>query len=137
MTLFCGKALTEAKLFAKYGIVGFMGTIIDFLCLFILVEYSKINVLWATTIAFMLAATHNYYFNKIWTFKHPSKTHAKLYTKFIIVSIGGLAINNTSMYIFIEIFGIYYLLAKLFTAGIVPIWNYLGNKYWTFNQNNR
>jgi glycosyltransferase involved in cell wall biosynthesis len=36
------------------------------------------------------------------------------------------------MYIFVNIIGIWYILAKLITSSIVLIWNFLGNKLWTF-----
>ena len=36
------------------------------------------------------------------------------------------------MYLFVGIFAWHYLVAKICTSFLVVIWNFLGNKYWTF-----
>jgi putative flippase GtrA len=37
------------------------------------------------------------------------------------------------MLIFVEILNIYYLLAQVLSTGLVLVWNFAGNRFWTFN----
>ena len=128
------KLKKEILLFTKYGIVGFLGTVVDFSALYILVEYGGISIIVSTTIAFLLAVVNNFILNKIWTFKNRSKNYISLFTKFLLVSMGGLIINNLSMLFQIKVLGLWYMYAKFFTAFLVPLWNYMGNKYYTFTK---
>ena len=38
------------------------------------------------------------------------------------------------MYVFTGLLGIYYIISKALTSGVVLSWNFLWNKYWTFRQ---
>jgi dolichyl-phosphate beta-glucosyltransferase len=121
------------KPFLKYCVVGFLGTAIDVGSLYILVEFVRLPLLVATTASFLLAVTNNFLLNNFWTFKSKSKNYRKLYIKFFIVSCVGLLLTNLSMFLQVELIGIWYVYAKLITSGLVLSWNFLGNKYWTFS----
>lgn len=118
--------------FFKYCVVGTSGTFVDFASLYIMVEYFGVNVYVGATLAFLLAVVNNFTFNKIWTFKNKAKTYRKLFIKFLIVSCVGLLITLSFMFFFVNLLGIWYMLAKILTAPFVLTWNFLGNKYWTF-----
>lgn len=120
--------------FIKYCIVGVSGTIIDVLSLYIFVEYFKIPLIPAATLSFILAVINNFLLNKIWTFQNKSKNYKKLFIKFLFISIIGLGINNSLLYLFTNIFGIWYIFSKLLTSGFVLSWNFLANNFWTFKQ---
>ncbi len=129
--------LKNFKPFLKYCVVGISGTLVDVGSLYIFIEYFELQLLVATTLAFLLAVANNFIFNKIWTFKNKSKNYRKLFIKFLLVSTVGLILTNASMYTLVEVVGIWYIYSKLITSGIVLTWNFLGNKYWTFTINNR
>ena len=118
--------------FFKYCVVGVSGTLIDLAALYVLVEYAEMAVIPAAVVAFLLAVVNNYVLNKIWTFKSRSKNYRKQFIKFLIVSVIGLGLTILFMGIFVEIFVIWYMFAKVLTSLIVLTWNFLGNKYWTF-----
>ena len=118
--------------FFKYCVVGVSGTLIDLAALYVLVEYAEMAVISAAVVAFLLAVVNNYVLNKIWTFKSRSKNYRKQFIKFLIVSVIGLGLTILFMGIFVEIFVIWYMFAKVLTSLIVLTWNFLGNKYWTF-----
>jgi dolichyl-phosphate beta-glucosyltransferase len=124
--------ISEIRKFFKYSLVGTSGTILDLLAIYIFVEFLYLNVILAAILAFIVAATNNFVLNKIWTFNNKSKEYRHQYLKFIIVSVIGLTITIFLMYIFNTILGIWYLIAKLMTSGIVLFWNFLGNRLWTF-----
>lgn len=123
--------------FIRYGVVGVAGTLVDVVSLYVLVEFLRFPLLAATTVAFVLAVTHNFIFNKIWTFENRSTNYRKLYLKFLLVSSAGLLLTDLSMFVQAEILGLWYIYAKLITSALVLAWNFLANKYWTFSIKSR
>lgn len=121
------------KPFFKYSIVGTIGTFIDLASLYFFVEYLDIPVIPASVLSFLLAVINNFLLNKSWTFKNRSSNYRKLFIKFLIVSVVGLLLTISSMYILVHVIGIWYMIAKALTSLIVLTWNFLGNKFWTFN----
>ncbi len=126
------------KQFTKFCIVGSIGTAIDFGILNLGVIVFSWNVYLAATLAFILAATNNFFLNKFWTFTENSKGIRFLgqYAQFLLVSVGGLLINLGIMYALIEGAHLWYNWAKVFATGVVIMWNFSLNKYWTFRAAN-
>jgi len=118
----------------KYSIVGVSGTTIDIVTLFILVEFLSISVILGSVFAFLIAATNNFFLNKAWTFSNKNRNYQHQYVKFMMVSVVGLSITISLMWLFNSFLGIWYILAKLITSACVLIWNYLGNRCWTFKE---
>jgi putative flippase GtrA len=115
----------------KYLVVGVTAAIIDFGLLYALTDGVHIYYLLSATISFIVAAIYNYSLNRAWTFRS-SGSRTKQVPIFFIVAILGVLLNNTIMYLGVEKVGLYYLLAKVFAAAVVTIWNFFGNKYLTF-----
>jgi putative flippase GtrA len=116
--------------FLKFGIVGFSGMVIDFSITILLKERLKIHRYISSSAGFTIAASSNYFFNRLWTF---SSTNPKIiveYGTFIIISLIGLAINNLFLFLFEKRFRFY--LAKLFAIMMTMLWNFLANYYITF-----
>lgn len=124
----------DLKQFLKFCVVGTVGTAIDFGLLYILVEFSNIWYLLAATISFIVAVINNYIFNKIWTFENKDSNFLKQFVQFLVVSVVGLGLNVLILYILVEFAGIWYILAKVLATGVVLIWNFFANKYWTFRE---
>ncbi len=124
--------MKEIKRMIRYCVVGTTGTIIDLVFLFVLVEYLGFGVIWGATISFILAATNNFIWNKLWTFGNKSKAYHHQYLKFLIISLVGLGITLLLMYFLHIVAGLWYILAKIITSLLVLYWNYWGNKRWTF-----
>lgn len=120
--------------FFKYSLVGASGFAIDFTLLNLLI-WLKLPLYVAATISLLIAASSNWYLNRLYTFKSSSsKAKARQWMEFIIVSSGGLLINFTIFYIGNEQLHWHYNLAKVLASIVAWIWNFIANKYWTFNQ---
>lgn len=125
----------KAEQFLKFCVVGGLGTIVNLAILYGLVEFVKLWYVFGAAIAFVIAATHNYILNKIWTFKdrRTGKTFiAKQWTQFFVISIFSLGINLAVLYGLVEFFGLWYIFAQLIAIFVALFSNFLGNKYWTF-----
>ena len=120
--------------FLKFGIVGCSGMIIDLGITYLCKEILRINKFISNGIGFILAATSNYFLNRIWTFNSQSEEIGVQYIQFMIVSTIGLAINSLSLYFFNEKLKWNFYLSKLVAIGITTIWNFFGNLLFTFAQ---
>lgn len=118
--------------FFKYGIVGCLGTAIDLGSLYIFVEVMHIHLLFSAAMSFTLAVINNFTLNKYWTFQNKSSNIRKQFIKFMIVSTMGLVLTEGCMGLFVYGLKLWYMSAKLITSGLVLMWNFLANKYWTF-----
>ncbi|MGO9378765.1 MAG: glycosyltransferase [Dissulfurispiraceae bacterium] len=118
--------------FLKYAVVGCTGTAIDVGSLYLFVEFLHIHLLLATAMSFTLAVINNFALNKYWTFQYRSGNIRKQLIKFLIVSITGLVLTELSMALLVYNLKIWYMASKLITSGLVLMWNFLANKYWTF-----
>jgi len=120
------------KQFIKFCLIGGFNTFVD---LGVYVFFTRVLHWWwlaAAVMAFMFAATCSFLLNKYWTFKVNHNKLSTEYFKFILVASGGLFWTLFLMYIFIDYFGWYDILAKVVTIIIVMNWNFWLQKYWTF-----
>ncbi len=125
---------TEAFLikFLKFGIVGFSGLFIDYGFTFLFKEIFKVQKYIANSLGFIIAASSNYVLNRVWTFQSQNPDIAVEYSEFIIISIIGLGINNLILWLMIKHLKWNFYLCKLFAIGVVTIWNFLANAFFTF-----
>lgn len=134
--------------FLKFGIVGFSGMIVDFAFLALFIEVFQWPDLLANAGSFALAATSNYYLNRIWTFRSQEKKVGKEYLKFFAVSVIGLGISTLTLYLLelalpswkaqtgngfhLIIFIKYFYVLKLIAIAVTTLWNFFGNLLFTF-----
>lgn len=116
----------------KFGVVGFSGTVIDFFFTWLCKEKIGWNKFLSNSIGFVLAATSNYIFNRIWTFQSDNSEIGREYLLFFVISLIGLALNNLFLYLFHEKLKMNFYLAKVFATILVTIWNFTANYFITF-----
>ncbi len=119
--------------FLKFGIVGFSGLIVDFGFTYLFKEIFKVQKFLANAIGFLIAASSNYFLNRIWTFQSTNPEIAVEYTEFILISVVGLGINTFILWFILKKFKINFYLAKVFAIAVVTIWNFLANALITFS----
>lgn len=148
--------LTSAKergRFLRFAIVGAVGAVIDFgvfNLLTNLVTIFKQNVVWASVISFILAVVSNFTWNRLWTYPDSrSKPLSRQLFQFVVVSVIGLLIR-TPMFSFLEktltkwfagrvsigpvtSVMIAHNLALATVILVVMVWNFIANRYWTYN----
>lgn len=143
----------ERVRFFKFAIVGVIGAVIDFGVFNLLTALSlffKQNAVYAQAISFSLAVVSNFSWNRFWTYPDSrSKPIQRQLFQFLIVSFAGLAIR-TPVFAWLEKILTHWFetiwqsnfLTPVFLAhnlslaiviGIVMIWNFLVNRFWTYN----
>lgn len=135
----------RAKTPIKFGMVGFIGTIVDFAFYNLFIVTIHIPPASAKAFSTEIAIVNNFILNNMWTFKN-RKTKTNIWTKFGIfnlVSFGGLAIAVFLIKFLHTIYGDgevdllglkiqYYNLYFLSTIPPVMIWNFCVNHFITW-----
>ena len=121
----------------RFGVVGVAGTLIDFGLTFVSKEIFKTSKYVANAFGFGIAATTNYFLNKVWTFENHTNgvgSVAQQYGKFLIVALIGLGLNTLIIYLLTKKRNTNFYIAKAFATGVVLFWNFGANLLFTFAQ---
>ena len=135
----------RAKTVVKFGLVGVIGTLVDFLFYKLFINFFGTPPATSKGISAEIAIISNFYLNNFWTFKY-RKTSTNIWQKlgiFNLVSLGGLAIGVLVVKFLHSAYGDgtavvfgnpvafnnFYFFA---TIPFVMIWNFLMNHYVTW-----
>ena len=118
--------------FLKFSVVGFSGTAVDFGVTWLCKEKLGLNKYLSNSLGFILAATNNYIWNRVWTFQSTNSNISAEYGKFFLVSLAGLGINNLIIYLLHGKLNLNFCLSKVFAIGVVMFWNFTMNYFFTF-----
>jgi putative flippase GtrA len=140
----------ERTRFMRFSIVGIIGAIVDFGTFNLLTSLVKINPVISSVISFTAAVSSNFTWHRFWTYPDSrSKRLGHQVSQFALVSLIGLTIR-TPIFALLE-----RPLGKIFTSlaiplplspqvlghnlalavavGVVMLWNFFVNRYWTYN----
>ena len=128
--------------YLKFAFIGGIGALINLAIFWLTHEVLHVIAFWAIAIAFVVADTNNYVWNRLWTFK--SKGQVKFqYPQFLIVSIIGLALNELlfeliaynmfpALSIKTDKASLLLVFVQAVCIMIVSVFNFLANSTWTF-----
>jgi len=125
--------LREVSRFIRFAGVGAVGTLAQYLTLTALVEFLAIDVVHASAVGFTLGAFVNYFLNYHYTFRS-KKRHSEAIFKFFSMALIGRILNTVIMSVMTNYLGFHYLLAQIISTGLVLLWNFSGNRLWTFRE---
>ncbi len=143
----------ERTRFLKFMAVGAFGALVDFGIANLLAHFFNMVLVYAGSISFTCAVVSNFIWNRYWTYPDSrSRPLSRQLAMFFAVNVAGIAIRipilkfgeppllnffqnlNLSASITPE------FLARNFTlavaVGIVMLWNFFVNRYWTYNDVN-
>ena len=139
----------ERTRFLKFMGVGLIGAVVDFGIMNLLSKLLGMALVWAGTFSFICAIVSNFIWNRYWTYPDSrSRPISSQLFMFFVVNVAGLAIRLPILH-FLEppMRGIFERLAlTIFTpvflgknltlavaVGVVMLWNFFINRYWTYN----
>jgi putative flippase GtrA len=95
------------------------------------VQLAGIDAVLSSSAGYIVGAIVNYILNYYYTFRS-DKRHHEAAVKFFTVAAVGFILNGAIMHWIISGLGAHYLLAQVAATGLVLVWNFLGNRLWTF-----
>ena len=112
----------------KFGIVGVIATFVDVGVLVLLKELLHLDVLVSSAISFCVSVMVNYILSMTFVFKSKNQNKVREIIIFILLSVGGLFLNQLILWIGVRFTPVYYLVVKLFALVIVPVYNFITRK---------
>lgn len=140
----------ERTRFLKFMVVGAFGALVDFGIANLLSHFFDMPLVFAGTISFTCAVISNFMWNRYWTYPESrSRPLAHQLGMFFAVNLAGVAIRIPILH-FVEppLFNLFSsstiidaispeFIARNVTlalaVGIVMLWNFFINRYWTYN----
>jgi putative flippase GtrA len=140
----------ERKRFIKFALVGALGAVIDFAVMNLLTNLGHMSLVPAGTISFICAVASNFIWNRVWTYPESRSRHfLSQLGMFFVVNAAGVAIRIPILHylepplllFFVKMFHISRVSAEFYArnltlaaaVGIVMLWNFFVNRYWTYN----
>jgi dolichol-phosphate mannosyltransferase len=129
--------------YLKFSFIGGIGALINIAVLWFLVEAAGVYYLTAAVVSFAVAATSNFVFNRIWTFRSKSEITSQ-YVRFLVVSVDGLFLNlillkqlNEEVMPAIGVTSdkasLFLIVSQLIAIIFVSVFNFVANSFWTYS----
>jgi len=115
----------------KFATVGGIGTIVKLGLLYLMVEYANIHYLGANAVTFLVAVTHNYTLNSLWTFRG-RQANPVGYLKYVTTSLFSLGINTCIVFVLTGPAGIWYVASAFIAILIGFLINYTLSRRWVW-----
>lgn len=128
------RALREPRSWFQLGrfvAVGASGYVINLAVFALMVHTFAAGHRIAAVVAFLIAVTNNFAWNRHWTFDHGGGhpgTHA---WRFLVVSFGAFLVNLALLELLVGV-GLADVPAQAIAVAAATPFNFLGNKLWTF-----
>jgi dolichol-phosphate mannosyltransferase len=119
---------------AKFGVVGISGYVVNLVVYAILLKQAGLHYLLAATGSFLVAATNNYVWNRLWTFRHQRGHVAYQGLRFLIVAVIAYGANLLLLTGLVEVAGVDKIVAQAIAIVLVTPLNFIGNKLWSFRR---
>ena len=117
------------KQILKFGVVGGIAFLIDYVVLFCCKEFLGFSVLVSAATGFTVSVIYNYIASVKWVFDvDKEKDPKKNFIIFIILSIVGLILTEIIMWIGTDLMHINYLIVKIVATAIVMVFNFVTRK---------
>lgn len=112
----------------KFSIVGVIAALVDVGVLVVLKELLYVDVLLSSTVSFCVSVIVNYLLSMTFVFKSKNQSKLKEFIIFVLLSVGGLCLNQFVLWIGIKFSSVHYLIVKILAMVIVPIYNFITRK---------
>jgi putative flippase GtrA len=118
--------------FILYCIIGVVNTGVDF-GVFTLLRWSGLHYLLANVISYHCGIVCSFFLNKYYNFKVHDKT-VKRFLSFYAISLVAVCVSEGLLFLFINVFSLNDLIAKLISMVIIAIGQFLFVKTFTFKK---
>ena len=116
----------------KFGIVGGSGYVINLAVFAFAVEDLGAHRALAAVVAFCVAVSNNFFWNRNWTFRGTGGPAAFQAVRFLGVSLAALAVNLVMLELLVSAAGVGELPAQAIAVATAMPFSFLGNKLWAF-----
>ena len=120
-----------ASQFLRYASVGAVATVGHYSTLILLVEKFAVDPVVGSMSGFVVGGIMSYLLNRRFTFA-TDRSHLGAIPRFAVTALVAFALTGLLMAWFTDGLGLHYLVAQVITTGLVMIWTFSANRFWTF-----
>lgn len=124
-------SLHIARQFSAFFGVGIVAAVVHYGTLIALVEGAHTGPVAATLAGYVLGGIVSYALNRRFAFES-DRPHSEATWRFAVVAGVGFVLTGFLMAGLNGRLGLPYLLAQVMTTGIVMLWSFAANRWWTF-----
>jgi len=123
----------KSRSFVKSIFVGFVSLINQIFFLYLFTDLLYLNYLTSSVLAFVITVFVNFNLQKYWSFGDKGEYEiGKKMAKFGLLSVSNLFLNSLLMYIFVDIFNVWYLMSQFLITATLFLFNFFIYKYYIF-----
>ncbi|MCW2982911.1 MAG: GtrA family protein [Conexibacter sp.] len=119
---------------ARFTAVGASGYIVNLATFAVCVHVLNIDFRGAAVVAFLVAVTNNFWWNRHWTFAARTGDAGQQAFRFLVVSVGAFLVNLALLEVLVSSAGLKEVAAQAIAVAAATPCNVLGNKLWTFTE---
>jgi dolichol-phosphate mannosyltransferase len=118
----------------KFCVVGGSGYVVNLTVFALAVTVFDLHHLVAATLAFVVAVTNNFWWNRHWTFRAGDGHAGFQAARFFAISIGAFLFAAAVLQLLITAGGVPKVLAQAASIAAATPLNFIGNKMWSFGR---
>jgi putative flippase GtrA len=117
----------------KFSLVGGSGYVINLGVFTLAVSALDLHHLLGATIAFAVAVTNNFWWNRHWTFAARAERARFQAPRFFAVSVAAFCVQAASLHLLVASAGVPEVVAQAVSVAAATPLNFVGNKMWSFS----
>jgi len=118
----------------KFSVVGATGYVINLAAFSALVEGVGVHYRTAAVLAFCVAVTNNFLWNRHWTFRATHSRAGFQAARFLVVSLFALGFNLVVLELLVSVAGMPKIPSQALAVLAATPLNFVGNKLWSFGK---
>jgi putative flippase GtrA len=118
----------------RFGVVGASGYVVNLVVFATMVEVVGLDHRAAAVIAFVVALTNNFFWNRHWTFRAGGGHAGFQAARFLVVSIGAFLFSLVVLELLVSVAGLPDVPAQALAIACATPLNFAGNRLWSFRR---
>jgi dolichol-phosphate mannosyltransferase len=118
----------------RFGLVGASGYVVNLAVFTLAVHGAELPYQVAATLAFLVAVSNNFLWNRHWTFKAGDGRAHHQAARFLAVSVAAFAAGLVILTLLVEVAGLREVPAQAIAIVAVTPLSFLANKLWSFSR---
>jgi dolichol-phosphate mannosyltransferase len=118
----------------KFCVVGGSGYVVNLVVFALAFELGDAHHLVAATVAFCVAVTNNFWWNRRWTFAAREGRAGFQAPRFLLVSVAAFVVAAAVLELLVSVVGVEELPAQAISIVAATPLNFIGNKMWSFGR---
>jgi putative flippase GtrA len=119
---------------ARFTAVGASGYVVNLATFALCVHGLGLDFRLAACLAFLVAVTNNFFWNRHWTFDARGGHAGRQAFRFLMISVAAFAVNLAVLEVLVSVGDVKELAAQAIAVAAATPCNFLGNKLWTFSE---